>query len=187
MAAGHGPGAGLTVRSANAMKPPVDVRAAAFRAMFREYDLRGRVAEGELSEGSVRLIANAFGRLLEARGIDRAVVGYDNRPASPGFKEAAVAGLTAAGIDVVDIGLTISPALYFSQHHLGVPAGLMITASHNPSEWCGMKLAHGFSQTLGPAEMRELYDLVVRGERSRPAAVPARAAPPTPATHTWTG
>ena len=134
--------------------------------MFREYDLRGRVAEGELSDDSVRLIANAFGRLLAARGMARAVVGYDNRPASPGFKEAAVAGLTAAGIDVVDIGLTISPALYFSQHHLGVPAGLMVTASHNPSEWCGMKLAHGLSRTLGPAEMRELYRLVTDGERA---------------------
>ena len=148
------------------MKPYVDVHAPAFRAMFREYDLRGRVAEEELSDDSVRLIANAFGRLLAARGMAGAVVGYDNRPASPGFKEAAVAGLTAAGIDVVDIGLTISPALYFSQHHLGVPAGLMVTASHNPSEWCGMKLAHGLSRTLGPAEMRELYALVTEGERS---------------------
>ena len=147
------------------MKPAVDVQAPAFRAMFREYDLRGRVAEGELSDGSVRLIANAFGRLLAARGMSRAVVGYDNRPASPGFKDAAVAGLNAAGIDTVDIGLTISPALYFSQHHLGVPAGLMVTASHNPSEWCGMKLAHGLSRTLGPAEMRELYALVTAGER----------------------
>ena len=132
--------------------------------MFREYDLRGRVAEGELTDASVRLIANAFGRLLQARGIDRVVAGYDNRPASPGFKDAAVTGLLAAGLNVIDIGLTISPALYFSQHHLEVPAGLMITASHNPSEWCGMKLAHGFSQTLGPAEMRELYELVVAGE-----------------------
>ncbi|MDE0447675.1 MAG: phosphomannomutase/phosphoglucomutase [Spirochaetaceae bacterium] len=147
------------------MQPSFDVRAPAFRAMFREYDLRGRVAEEELSDGSVRLIANAFGRLLAARGMSRAVVGYDNRPVSPGFKEAAVDGLTAAGIDVVDIGLTISPALYFSQHHLGVPAGLMVTASHNPSEWCGMKLAHGLSRTLGPAEMRELYALVTEGER----------------------
>ena len=63
----------------------VDVRNPAFRAMFREYDLRGRVADGELTEDSVRLIANAFGRLLQARDIDRVVVGYDNRPASPGF------------------------------------------------------------------------------------------------------
>ena len=67
------------------MKPSFDVRAPAFRAMFREYDLRGRVAEEELSDGSVRLIANAFGRLLAARGMSRAVVGYDNRPASPGL------------------------------------------------------------------------------------------------------
>lgn len=132
--------------------------------MFREYDLRGRVAEGELTDDSVRLIANAFGRLLLARGNDRVVVGYDNRPASPGFKDAAVSGLLAAGLEVVDIGLTISPALYFSQYHLESPAGLMITASHNPSDWCGMKLAHGYSRTLGPAEMRELYRLVEAGE-----------------------
>lgn len=132
--------------------------------MFREYDLRGRVAEGELTDDSVRLIANAFGRLLLARGNDRVVVGYDNRPASPGFKDAAVSGLLAAGLEVVDIGLTISPALYFSQYHLESPAGLMITASHNPSDWCGMKLAHGYSRTLGPAEMRELYRLAEAGE-----------------------
>lgn len=132
--------------------------------MFREYDLRGRVAEGELTDDSVRLIANAFGRLLLARGNDRVVVGYDNRPSSPGFKDAAVSGLLAAGLEVVDIGLTISPALYFSQYHLESPAGLMITASHNPSDWCGMKLAHGYSRTLGPAEMRELYRLVEAGE-----------------------
>lgn len=132
--------------------------------MFREYDLRGRVAEGELTDDSVRLIANAFGRLLLARGNDRVVVGYDNRPASPGFKDAAVSGLLAAGLEVVDIGLTISPALYFSQYHLESPAGVMITASHNPSDWCGMKLAHGYSRTLGPAEMRELYRLAEAGE-----------------------
>ena len=132
--------------------------------MFREYDLRGRVAEGELTDDSVRLIANAFGRLMLARGNDRVVVGYDNRPASPGFKDAAVSGLLAAGLEVVDIGLTISPALYFSQYHLESPAGLMITASHNPSDWCGMKLAHGYSRTLGPAEMRELYRLAAAGE-----------------------
>jgi len=142
----------------------VDIRNPAFTAMFREYDLRGRVAEGELTDDSVRLIANAFGRLLQARGIDRVVVGYDNRPASPGFKDAAIGGLLAAGLEAVDIGLTISPALYFSQYHLQTPAGLMITASHNPSEWCGMKLAHGYSRTLGPAEMRELYALVEAGE-----------------------
>ena len=142
----------------------VDIRNPAFKAMFREYDLRGRVAEGELTDDSVRLIANAFGRLLQARGIDRVVVGYDNRPASPGFKDAAIGGLLAAGLEAVDIGLTISPALYFSQYHLETPAGLMITASHNPSEWCGMKLAHGYSRTLGPAEMHELYGLVEAGE-----------------------
>ena len=156
-----------------AQQPPVhgrvanvDLRTPAFTAMFREYDLRGRVSDAELNPDSVRAIANAFGRLLERRGIDSAVVGHDLRPASPAFKDAAVAGLRAAGRHVVDVGLTISPALYFSQHHLQVPGGLMVTASHNPSEWSGMKLAHGYSRTLGPAEMRELHALVRAGEQS---------------------
>ena len=148
----------------------MDVRDPAFAAMFREYDLRGRVSAAELNPASVRLIANAFGRLLDKQQIGSVVVGHDHRPASPELKDAAVAGLRATGLDVVDIGLTISPALYFSQHHLQVPGGLMITASHNPSEWCGMKLCHGYSKTLGPAEMRELYALVSAGATDGAAA-----------------
>jgi phosphomannomutase/phosphoglucomutase len=138
----------------------VEVESPAFRSMFREYDLRGRVGEEELNTESIHLIARAFGELLRSRGIDQAVVGYDNRPTSPELKDAAVQGLLACGCSVVDIGLAISPALYYAQHHWRIQGGLMVTASHNPNEWSGAKLAHGLSQTLGPEEMRELYERV---------------------------
>ncbi len=143
----------------------IDVASSGFRNMFREYDLRGRVSQEELNPASARLIANAYGRLLRSRGIAGAVLGYDNRRTSLELKNAAALGLLSAGCDVVDVGLTLSPALYFAQHHFQVPGGLMVTASHNPDDWSGMKLASGLSSTLGPEEMKELYRLVVEGER----------------------
>ena len=146
----------------------VDPSKPEFRSMFREYDLRGRVADGELTEESVFVIARAFGALLRERGITQAVVGYDNRPTSPAFKNAAATGLLVSGCDVVDIGLTISPALYFAQFHLDVRGGVMVTASHNPNDWSGMKLCHDTGITVGGQEMRRLLSLV--GET---AAAPA--------------
>jgi phosphomannomutase/phosphoglucomutase len=145
----------------------IQVDSPAFRSMFREYDLRGRVSEEELNAESVRRIAHAFGLFLQKRNIGQAVLGFDNRKASQDFKNAAALGLLSAGCEVVDIGLTLSPVLYFAQHHYRIPGGLMVTASHNPDEWSGMKLCHGLSMTLGPEEMRELYGLVASGETVR--------------------
>ncbi|MBN1836151.1 MAG: phosphomannomutase/phosphoglucomutase [Spirochaetales bacterium] len=148
----------------------IDVKAPGFRQMFREYDLRGRVSGEELNVPSVQHIARAFGTFLAGRGIDRVAVGYDNRKTSLDFKNAAVLGLMAAGCSVVDIGLSLSPVLYFAQHHLQVPGGLMVTASHNPDDWSGMKLSAGPSTTLGPEEMRELY--AIAAELSQGGAGP---------------
>jgi len=145
----------------------IDTTSTAFRSMFREYDLRGRVNEEELNAESVQRIAHAFGIYLKKRKIDSTVVGYDNRKTSLDFKNAAATGLLSAGCNVIDIGLTLSPVLYFAQHHYHCPGGVMVTASHNPDDWSGMKLADGLSRTLGPAEMKELFQLVVSGQRVR--------------------
>ena len=145
----------------------IDVTSTAFRSMFREYDLRGRVNEEELNAEAVQRIAHAFGIYLKKRKIDSTVIGYDNRKTSLDFKNAAATGLLSAGCNVIDIGLTLSPVLYFAQHHYHCPGGLIVTASHNPDDWSGMKLADGLSRTLGPAEMKELFQLVVSGERVR--------------------
>lgn len=145
----------------------IDVTSTAFRSMFREYDLRGRVNEEELNAEAVQRIAHAFGIYLKKRKIDSTVIGYDNRKTSLDFKNAAATGLLSAGCNVIDIGLTLSPVLYFAQHHYHCPGGLIVTASHNPDDWSGMKLSDGLSRTLGPAEMKELFQLVVSGERVR--------------------
>jgi phosphomannomutase/phosphoglucomutase len=140
------------------------VESAAFKSMFREYDIRGRVSEEELNEKSVSLITKAFAAFLAKRNINKVVVGYDNRTCSPSFAEAAIGSFLDSGFDVYDIGLSLSPVLYFAQYHFGCEGAMMITASHNPDGWSGFKLAHGYSMTLGPQEIKELYDILSRRE-----------------------
>ncbi|NOY09869.1 MAG: phosphomannomutase/phosphoglucomutase [Spirochaetes bacterium] len=143
----------------------VDFHDRSFRNMFREYDLRGRVNEKELSTESVFKIARAFGQLLQKRNIKDVVIGYDNRKTSFEFKNSAVTGLLSTGCNVIDIGLTLSPVLYYAQHFYSIKGGLMITASHNPDDWSGMKFSDGLSKTLGPEGIKELYRLVAEDNR----------------------
>lgn len=131
-----------------------------FKSMFREYDIRGRLAEDELNLDACDLIIRGFAAFLKKRGITRAVVGYDNRKDSPAFAEASKKALAESGLEVLDIGLALSPVAYFAQYHLKSEAAVMVTASHNPDGWLGFKLAHGYSMTLGPAEIKELYEII---------------------------
>ena len=131
-----------------------------FNSMFREYDIRGRVSEQELCPENVYRIVKAYGKYLHRRGIDRAVVGYDNRDCSPSFADAAIRALRELGIHVYYIGLTLSPVAYFAQYHLQCEGLVMVTASHNPNGWSGFKLANGYSKTLEPDDIREMYSLV---------------------------
>jgi phosphomannomutase/phosphoglucomutase len=131
------------------------------RTMFREYDLRGLVNDEEINENSVEIVAKAYGTMLKKRGIDKTVVGYDLRTGSKELSEVAIKGLLSTGVDVIAIGQVLTPIMYASQYHFKTEGGMMVTASHNPNGWLGFKLALGYSYTLGPAEMQELYDLTV--------------------------
>lgn len=135
-----------------------------FRSMFREYDIRGRLAADELTLDACDRIIRGFGSFLKRRGITRAVVGFDNRKDSPAFAEAAKKALSESGIEVIDVGLSLSPVVYFAQYHFKSEAGVMVTASHNPDGWLGFKLAHGYSKTLGPAEIKELLSIIEAGD-----------------------
>ena len=131
-----------------------------FRSMFREYDIRGRVSEEQLCPDNVYRIVKAYAKYLIKRNIFRSVVGYDNRKCSPSFAEAAIKALREEGIDVFYIGLSLSPAAYFAQYHLSSEGLVMITASHNPDGWSGFKLANGYSKTLEPDDIKEVYSLL---------------------------
>ena len=128
--------------------------------MFREYDIRGQVSDDQLCPANVYKIVKAYSKYLRRRNMLRAVVGYDNRSCSPAFAEAAVRALREEGIDVFFIGLTLSPAAYFAQYYLKCEGLVMITASHNPDGWSGFKLACGYSKTLEPDYIREVYSLL---------------------------
>ena len=131
------------------------------RTMFREYDLRGRVNDEELNEKTVRILGKAYGTMLRQRDIKSAVVGHDYRKSSDSLTQAAIEGLISTGVSATSLGMVLTPMMYSAQYHYETEGGLMVTASHNPSGWSGMKMALGYSYTFGPEEMEELYQLTV--------------------------
>ncbi len=131
-------------------------------SIFREYDIRG-VYGTELTLSIAESMGRAFGTRIRRRGGQRIAVGYDIRPSSPALREAVVSGLLAAGADVVDIGDCPTPVLYFSQFQLDVQGGVMITASHNPSEYNGFKLCEEKTSLFG-AQIQEVRAMIERGD-----------------------
>ena len=125
--------------------------------IFREYDIRG-IAGQELDAEAAELIAQAFGTYLADAGVRRAVVAHDNRASSEGLYQAAIRGLARTGCDVVAIGLAITPMFYFALRHLRVDGGMMVTASHNPPEFNGFKLARG-PGTLYGAQIQQIREI----------------------------
>jgi phosphomannomutase / phosphoglucomutase len=111
--------------------------------IFREYDIRGVVAE-DLTGAIPEWIGRAFGSELRAehdgRTDLRVAVGHDNRPSSPELAGKVADGLQRAGVDVVFVGTVPTPVLYWAVERLGTDAGIQITGSHNPPEYNGFKM-----------------------------------------------
>lgn len=116
--------------------------------IFRQYDIRGKVGTDIDIDGVAR-IAAAFAEYVREKGLRQVLLGRDNRRSSPAFRDCATEVLTALGMEVIDIGEVITPMFYFAAHYLGVQAGMMITASHNPGDENGFKLLHGTSTIYG--------------------------------------
>ena len=136
-------------------------------SIFREYDIRGVVGP-DLTPDVAEAIARAYATYLRSRLPDPGsripvVVGRDNRESSPWIRDAVVRGLRTSGCDVVDIGTVITPVFYFARVHYGIDGGVMITASHNPPEFNGFKLAHGFGTIYGD-EIQAVRRLADAGE-----------------------
>ncbi|MGD1883787.1 MAG: phosphomannomutase/phosphoglucomutase [Paracoccaceae bacterium] len=131
---------------------------------FREYDARWKYPD-EINLPGITALGLGLGTQMHKRGIDPVIaVGNDYRDYSLAIKNALVVGLMQAGIQVKDIGPALSPMAYFSQFHLDVPAVAMVTASHNPNGWTGVKMGFDRPLTHGPDEMSELRDIVLSGE-----------------------
>jgi phosphomannomutase len=107
--------------------------------IFRAYDIRG-VVDVDLTDDVYRTLGQAVGTTFVRQGRRRLVVGRDARLSSPRFQRALIAGLRATGCDVIDIGEVPTPVMYFAVAHLGADGGAVVSASHNPPEYNGLKL-----------------------------------------------
>ncbi len=129
--------------------------------IFREYDIRGTVDE-DLTETAVNLVGKALGTRVREAGGRRVAVGRDCRLSGPRFARAMLEGLTSTGVDVYDLGTVPTPLTYFAAHTLDVQGICMITGSHNPPEYNGLKVGLG-SATFHGQEIQALRTLAESG------------------------
>lgn len=108
--------------------------------IFRAYDIRGIYKE-ELDESLAYYIGLTFGKIIKNKGKKTAIVGYDNRLSSIPLSDKLIEGITNAGIEVINIGLVTSPMFYYAREYYQIPSGIVVTASHSPSIYNGMKIA----------------------------------------------
>lgn len=141
--------------------------------IFRGYDLRG-IVNKDLNSEIVEHIGKAYGAFLQRRGIKKGVISRDSRATSPQYSEAIIKGLNWAGIDIVDIGMNLIGTFYWSQYYLDCKGGVYVTASHNPAEYNGFKLAIDFSETLVSESIQELRR-IVENEDYKQADTPGKA------------
>jgi phosphomannomutase/phosphoglucomutase len=136
---------------------------------FREYDARwwlGRpdsVVAPQLNLLGATALGLGLGTYLHERAAADVVTGHDYRSYSAAIKAALVTGLMAAGCRVHDIGLAITPMVYFAAFDLDVPSVAMVTASHNENGWTGVKMGCERPLTFGPDEMARLKEIVLSG------------------------
>jgi len=126
--------------------------------IFRQYDIRGH-AQRDLPDETAKLLGRAFGTYVQERGAREVFVGWDNRLSSERLRDALVAGLIATGCRVIDIGLVVTPILYYAQATGGLCGAAMITGSHNPPEENGFKLVGG-EGTLYGEEIQRLKEII---------------------------
>ncbi len=140
-------------------------------SIYKSYDIRG-VFGREWDAAAARAIGCHLPALLDAR---RIVVGRDARLSSEEVFGALTRGITEAGCDVLDIGLCDTPAVYFATVHAGVDGSVMITASHNPPEYNGLKISRAMAIPVGyDTGLAELERRASSGPLPSPAARPGR-------------
>ena len=135
------------------------------RDLFRAYDIRGRVDAG-LDAAVVHEIGRSIGSEAVDRGLDTLVVARDGRESSPALADALGEGLRSTGVHVIDIGQVPTPVMYFATYHLQTGSGVVVTGSHNPPDYNGLKIMLG-GETLSGDAIAGLYDRLQDGRLVR--------------------
>lgn len=136
------------------MKYPVEI--------FKAYDIRG-IVETQLTPDVVEGIGKVLGTLAIEAKSKGLVVGYDGRLSSPVLAKRLIAGILKAGCDVYNIGEVTTPMVYFANYELGTLSGVMITGSHNPPEYNGLKMVIG-GKTLSGDKIQNIYTRLMKGK-----------------------
>jgi len=135
--------------------------------LFRAYDIRGIVGQ-DLTADAVYHIGLAVGSTALARGETAVLVGRDGRLSSEELSERLAAGIQDSGLDVIDLGAVPTPVLYFGTQQLNTSSGVMVTGSHNPPEYNGLKIVIG-GQTLSGEGIQALRRRIEQGQLSKGA------------------
>ena len=109
------------------------------KSIFKAYDIRGVIGK-TLDADIAKKIGQAFGTAMLAKGQKTAVIGRDGRLSGPELAAALAQGLQSTGVDVIDIGVVVTPMVYFATHVLDTQSGIMVTGSHNPPDYNGFKM-----------------------------------------------
>lgn len=131
-------------------------------AIFRAYDIRGIVGDN-LTDDIVYHIGRAIGSEAQSRGQGSLAVGCDGRNSSDQLRTALIRGLMDTGRKVYDVGLVPTPALYYATHALDTHSGVMVTGSHNPPEYNGLKIVLG-GETLADEAIQALRRRIMSNE-----------------------
>ena len=137
--------------------------------IFKAYDIRG-IVDKSLTESAAEAIGRGLGTIATRRGVKKFVVGRDGRLSGPRLVAALTRGLTATGMDVVDIGVVATPMVYFATFHLNTGSGVMVMGSHNPPDYNGLKMMVA-GDTLAAEAIQDLRRLI----EGKQFVVPAKA------------
>ena len=130
--------------------------------IFRAYDIRG-VVENALTPDAVEQIGQAFASESLAQGCDTVAIGRDGRLSSPELSQRLAKGLQKGGCDVIDVGMVPTPVLYYATHKLKTGTGIMVTGSHNPPQYNGLKMLID-GNTLYGDTIKALYHRIIEGD-----------------------
>ncbi len=118
------------------------------KEIFKAYDIRG-IVDHTLTPSIVSAIGQALGSEAKARGLSTIVIGRDGRLSGPSLSQALAQGIQSTGIDVIDVGMVATPMLYYAAHEWANYSGVMVTGSHNPPEYNGLKMVLGGETLYG--------------------------------------
>lgn len=128
------------------------------KEIFKAYDIRGIVGK-TLTPGIVESIGHALGSEAKQRGQSEICIGFDGRLSGPELAEALAVGIRKAGVNVVNLGMVATPMVYFAAYHLKTHCGVMVTGSHNPPDYNGLKMVLA-DETLSNESIQSLRERI---------------------------